>query len=499
MSKELPNKPRKSRKKATQTDNIESPEQQDQLPSSDEVKIDSSANESVQPVVVSANKRPLLQKTFIQNEAIKLFKKKAREILLVGGSRSGKTFIIIYRQLELAVQNPGSRHLIARYRFNHVKNSVWADTLRKVVKLGFPDVKVSWRRSDYYLELENGSQIWLAGLDDKDRTEKILGMEFLTVFLNEASQISYGAYTTIKTRLAQLIAGVPPMLFVDANPPGKKHWLYQVFIRHIEPEANIKLKPERYASLKMNPDQNLSNISKDYMDTLDSLPLRKRKRFRDGEFADETEGALWTDDLVNGLRIIRPEDGTLPVSLKRIVIAIDPAVSTKDTSDETGIVAAGIGFDGHLYVIEDKTDHYKPTEWAQQAIALYHHYRADRIIGEVNNGGDLIETVLRSIDSKISYKSVHATRDKLTRAEPVAALYEQGKAHHIGQLLELELEMTSWEAKKAERSPNRIDALVWAATELCLTDDNIIRGRAKFHFRKYVRPRTHQRKYLLNR
>jgi phage terminase large subunit-like protein len=107
---------------------------------------------------------------------------------------------------------------------------------------------------------------------------------------------------------------------------------------------------------------------------------------------------------------------------------------------------------------------------------------------------------LRGIDTKVSYQSVHATRDKLTRAEPVAALYEQGKAHHIGQLLELELEMTSWEAKKAERSPNRIDALVWAATELCLTDDKVIRGRAKFHFHK-KKERTKGvvfRKYLLN-
>ncbi len=443
-------------------------------------------------------KRPLLNKTFIQTEALKLFKKKSREILLVGGSRSGKTFIIIYQQLLMAAKNPGSRHLIARYRFNHVKNSVWSDTLRKVIRLGFPDTKFIWRKTDYYIELENGSQIWLAGLDDKDRTEKILGMEFHTVFLNEASQISYNAYTTIKTRLAQLIPNVPPMLFVDANPPGKKHWLYQVFIKNIEPETNIALTPERYAWLKMNPDQNLSNISKDYIDTLNSLPLRKRKRFRDGEFADETEGALWTDDLINSLRIIRPDDGTLPVSLKRIVIAIDPAVSTKDTSDETGIVVAGVGFDGHLYVIEDKTDYYKPTEWAQQAIALYRHYRADRIIGEVNNGGDLIETVLRGVDPKVSYRSVHATRDKLTRAEPVAALYEQGKAHHIGQLLELELEMTGWEAKKAERSPNRIDALVWAATELCLDDDKVIRGRAKFHFKKYVRPQVYQRKRFLN-
>jgi len=234
----------------------------------------------------------------------------------------------------------------------------------------------------------------------------------------------------------------------------------------------------------MNPVDNSQNINKEYMATLDSLPLRKRKRFRDGQFADDSECALWTDDLINATRLRRLADGTLPISLRRIVVAIDPAVSSKDTSDETGIIVAGLGFDDHLYVLEDKTDHYPgPTDWARRAVALYQHYRADRIIGEVNNGGDLIENVLRSVNPGISYKAVHATRDKLTRAEPIAAIYEQGKAHHIDQLLDLELEMTSWEAKKGEKSPNRIDALVWAATDLCLSD-TYISGRAKFGFRK---------------
>ena len=168
-------------------------------------------------------KKPAVFKlTAIQKKALRHFTGQAKECLLVGGSRSGKSFVIIYKQLQMAIRHPGSRHLIARYRFNHVKNSVWLDTLRKVVKLCFPDLVVKWRRTDYYLDLENGSQIWLAGLDDKDRTEKILGMEFLTVFLNEASQISYGAYTTIKTRLAQRVEKASPFLFVDANPPQQK-------------------------------------------------------------------------------------------------------------------------------------------------------------------------------------------------------------------------------------------------------------------------------------
>lgn len=424
---------------------------------------------------------PNPQLTIVQNDAVELFNKQAKEFLLVGGSRSGKSFVIVHQQLKMAHQYPGSRHLIARYRFNHAKNSIWLDTLKKVINLCYPEVVITWRNTDYYLELDNGSQIWLAGLDDKDRTEKILGMEFLTVFLNEASQISYEAYTTIKTRLAQKIEGATPLLFVDANPPSKKHWLYRVFIEHTDPESNTSLVPGRYKNLKMNPSQNLDNISKDYLETLDSLPLRKRKRFRDGEFADDSEGALWTDDLINGTRLRRNADGSLPVALKRIVVAIDPAVSSKDTSDETGIVVAGLGFDNHLYVLDDATGNYGPTDWARKAVALYNHYQADRIIGEVNNGGDLIETILRGIAPRISYRGVHATRDKLTRAEPIAAIYEQGKAHHIDQLLELELEMTSWEAQKGERSPNRIDALVWAATDLCL--QNKITGTAVYHFK----------------
>jgi len=166
--------------------------------------------------------------TTIQKKAIKLFSSRAKEFLLVGGSRSGKTFIIIYRQIQMAITHSESRHLIARFRFNHVRNSVWRDTLRKVIRLCYPEEQITWRNTDYYIEFENGSQIWLAGLDDKDRTEKILGMEFLTVFLNEASQISYNAYTTIKTRLAQRMDNVHPLLFIDANPPSKKHWRYRL-------------------------------------------------------------------------------------------------------------------------------------------------------------------------------------------------------------------------------------------------------------------------------
>jgi phage terminase large subunit-like protein len=404
-------------------------------------------------------------KTIIQSRAIQLFTSGASKFLLYGGSRSGKSFIIVFAMIIIACKFPGSRHLICRFRFNHVKNSIWLDTLKKVLKVCFPLLKPHWNNQDYYITLPNGSEIWIGGLDDKDRSEKILGMEFLTIFVNEASQISYEAYTTLLTRLAQKIEGARNFLFIDENPPSKKHWTYKVFVENVEPESNVSLSHvDQYGYLKMNPADNLDNISEEYLALLNSLPERKKKRFLRGEFGDDNEGALWTDEMIALGRVY-----DVP-TLKRIVIALDPAVTSKDTSDDFGIIVAGEGLNGHLYVLEDATDTYTPSEWPNMVKELFSKWKADRVIAEVNNGGDLVETVLRIACPNIPYSSVHATRDKLTRAEPVAALYELGKAHHVGELADLELEMTSWEAKKGEKSPNRIDALVWAAFELNLTE-----------------------------
>lgn len=407
------------------------------------------------------------RKTIIQERAMKLFTSKASKYLLYGGSRSGKSFIIIRAIIIIACKYPGSRHLICRFRFNHVKNSIWLDTLKKVFQICFPDLPVKWNNQDYFVTLPNGSEIWIGGLDDKERSEKILGMEFLNVFVNEASQISYDAFTTLLTRLAQKIDGARNRLFVDMNPPSKKHWTYKIWVEHKEPDDNTDL-AESYVddlgSLRMNPVDNLDNISEDYLKLLETMPERKKKRFLRGEFGDDNEGALWDDEMIARNRVSKPP------KLKRVVIAVDPSVTSKDTSDECGLVACAEGMDGDFYILEDASDIYTPTQWAEKCVHLYRKWKADRVVAEVNNGGDLVETVIRGVDKNVAYKSVHATRDKLTRAEPVSALWEQDRAHHAGHFPELELEMTSWEAKTGEKSPNRIDAVVWGATELALTD-----------------------------
>lgn len=382
-------------------------------------------------------------------------------------SNSGKTFLIVAALVTMAIKYPGSRHLIARKHFSHVKNSIWADTLPKVLTILFPEIKphLYWNNTDYYLLFPNGSEIWIAGLDDKERVDKILGREYLNIFFNEASEIEYDTYLTVKTRLAQLIEGAINRIFVDENPPSSKHWTKILFVDRVDPEKRTAVRnPERYAFVQIHPWENAENISKEYLQMIEDLPANKRLRFYEGKFRDDAQFALWSSETINRNRVTQ---ATLPV-LKRIVVAVDPAVSSKDTSDETGIVVRGLGYNGHVYTLADATGTYTPSEWAKKTIQLYHDWKADEVVAEVNNGGDLVETVIRTAEGGkyISYKGVHATRDKLTRAEPVAALAEQGMDHHLGEFPELEEEMTTWEGKKGQKSPNRIDALVWGTFAL---------------------------------
>jgi predicted phage terminase large subunit-like protein len=181
------------------------------------------------------------------------------------------------------------------------------------------------------------------------------------------------------------------------------------------------------------------------------------------EVLSDTPGALWTLDSIDRSRRERAPD------LVRVVVGIDPAVSTSEGSDETGIVVCGRDDRGHAYLLEDLSGRYDPAGWARAAIDAYHRHDADRIVAEVNQGGDMVENTLRTIDPNIPYTAVRASRGKFTRAEPVAALYEQGRVHHVGAFPELEDQMTGFVAdldRAKFGSPDRVDALVWALTEL---------------------------------
>jgi len=178
-----------------------------------------------------------------------------------------------------------------------------------------------------------------------------------------------------------------------------------------------------------------------------------------GEILDTVEGALWTREMIERARVT-----DIP-PLIRIVVAIDPAVTNNANSDETGIVAAGITSDNHYYVLSDNSLKASPDAWARQAVNLYHDLGADKIIAETNNGGDMVTLLIKQVDHSAPVKKVTATRGKQLRAEPISSLYEQGRVHHHGYFAELETQMCEWTPVSSE-SPDRLDALVWAITEL---------------------------------
>ncbi|HET9304836.1 MAG TPA: terminase family protein [Candidatus Sulfotelmatobacter sp.] len=190
------------------------------------------------------------------------------------------------------------------------------------------------------------------------------------------------------------------------------------------------------------------------------------------ELLEDVPGALWTRGVIDASRITMTE--VRWDLIVRTVIAIDPAVTSNPDSDETGIVAAALTRSGHVLILDDLSCRESPAGWAKRAIAAYHTRKADRIVGEVNNGGDLVEANIRAVDANVSFRAVRASRGKYIRAEPVAALYEQGRCHHVGSLATLEDQMCNWTPQSTDGSPDRLDALVWAATELVIDQEQMI-------------------------
>ena len=388
--------------------------------------------------------------------------------LIFGGSRSGKTTIITRNIFLRALKTP-SRHLLCRFRFNHAKMSLWHDTIPKVLALAFPGVYAEYNNSDFYITLETAkggeSTIWLGGVDDKERVEKILGNEYSSIYANECSQISYESINMLRTRLAEN-SGLPLRFYYDLNPCGKGHWSYKEFVEKVSPVTKLPhLLKTGYSVI--NPYDNSSNLPAEYLHILENLPPREKQRFLEGNYLSDVEGALWTMDLIDKSRIV--EIGTI----KKTVVAIDPSVSDSKDSDEVGIVVASIDEaptidESRCVVHEDLSGKMSTIKWAEKAVAAYHYWDANEIVAEANNGGDLVRDVIHAVDPTIKVVLVHASKGKYARAEPVSALYEKGRIKHEKVLPKLEEQMTEYVPLTAKKSPDRLDALVWAVTHLLL-------------------------------
>ncbi|MBZ5588139.1 MAG: terminase family protein [Acidobacteriia bacterium] len=219
---------------------------------------------------------------------------------------------------------------------------------------------------------------------------------------------------------------------------------------------------------------NLENLAPTFQRTVIAryVGTRLGRQELEGLVLEDAQGALWKRDLIEAHRVAKAPE------LRRIVVALDPSGTSGADSDECGIGVAALGADGHGYVLDDRSGVMSPAEWGKLAVSLYHMHSADRIVAEANFGGDMCEQVIRGVrdaedrpvGASVPYKKLTASRGKAARAEPVAALYEQGRVHHVGVFAELEDELCSWEPNSGQRSPNRLDWLVWALTELMLGD-----------------------------
>ena len=293
-----------------------------------------------------------------------------------------------------------------------------------------------------------------------------------TIFLNECSQIPYSSVLVARTRLAQVIKGLTQRMYYDLNPSGKAHWSNQEFGLKKDPISRQPLKdPENYARMQINPPDNKVNLSQEYLDSLDRMPEKQRRRFFLGEYIDEVDGALWSYDRLDAVRL---EITEVP-PLMRIVVAVDPsgARGPEDTrSDEIGICVAGKGYDGRAYVLEDLTCRLGPAGWARVAVNAYHRWQADCVVAETNFGKAMVEETIRSVDATIPFRALTASRGKAVRAEPVAALYEEriDLVRHVGRLPDLEDQLCAYSVAgyAGDRSPDRADAMIWALSDLMI-------------------------------
>ena len=303
-----------------------------------------------------------------------------------------------------------------------------------------------WNRSMGELMLFNGSRIKLFSAD---RPERLRGPQHHRVWCDELG--AWPNREAFDQMWFGLRLGADPRAVITTTPRNT--------------DVIRDLFKRKVADMHLTKGRTMDNAEHLAPRVLEALTeryagTRLGRQELEAELLDDTEGAFWNRAAIDASRV-----QTVP-ELKRIIVAIDPAMTSGSEADETGIVAAARGIDGLLYVLADWSGRYAPDAWGQRAVMLYQDMRAEMIVAEVNAGGELVEKILRQIAPHILFKPVRALRGKAERAMPVAALYEQGRVRHVGNLNLLEDQMCRFTGNNNGASPDRVDALVWALTEL---------------------------------
>jgi phage terminase large subunit-like protein len=363
--------------------------------------------------------------------------------LYLAGRGAGKTRTAAEWLAFQASSNPKTRWAIAAPTYSDVRDTCAEGQSGIVQILREYGTLKDYNRSIGELFLTNGSRIKLFSGEEPDRFR---GPQFHGGWFDELAAFKYpDAWDQYQFGLR---LGEFPQTIVTTTPRPTK------LIKDLIAREGVRVvRGSTFDNAKNLAPSALVELKARYENTR----LGRQELY--GEILDNVEGALWTREMIETARV------TEAPPLVRVVVAIDPAVTSSSTSDETGIVCAGISSAGEYYILDDKSLRASPDQWARQAVNLYHEHKADKIVAETNNGGDMVIMLLKQVDVGIATKKVTATRGKQLRAEPISSLYEQGKVHHIGYFPELESQMCEWTPLSNE-SPDRLDALVWALTEL---------------------------------
>lgn len=378
-----------------------------------------------------------------------------RYCYVYGGRGSGKSFAVALYLASLTYE-AGHKILFTRYTITSASKSIIPEFQEKLELSGNAHHFNVTRNS--IINTMTGSEIIFAGIKTSsgNQTASLKSLQGITTWVYEEFEEHPDEESFDTIDLSIRHASMQNRVILISNALHKSSWQYDRFFNREKDITYI------YTTYK----DNRKNLNKNFLKIADRTRneniLKYNKNFL-GQHYEDNDNALWKWSLIKRKQIDYEE-------LDRIVVAVDPAVTSDKNSDETGIVVCAIK-NNLGYVLDDRSGVYTPNEWANVVISLYNQYKADRVIGEVNNGGDLIETILRQANKNVSYKAVRASRGKATRAEPVVNLYEQDMIYHTKSFPELELQMTTWNPNKS-KSPDRIDALVWGFTELLLKNNS---------------------------
>jgi phage terminase large subunit-like protein len=313
-----------------------------------------------------------------------------------------------------------------------------------ILKIARPEERPEYEPSKRRLTFPGGA---VATTFTGEEPDQLRGPACDTVWIDELAKFKYPEETWDNMEMG-LRLGDNPQVFCTTTP---------------RPIPIIKrlVKDPTTIDIRFSTAQNADNLSPIFLKRIQEryAGTRLGRQELEGEVLEDNPNALWQREVIENLRV-----RDCP-QLIRVVVGMDPAVTGNDKSDETGIIAGGIAANGHGYILQDASLQASPNEWARAGVRCLYQNKGDRIIGEVNNGGDLVEVNLRTIDRNIPFTAVHASRGKAIRAEPVAALYEQGRIHHVGTYPQLEDQLCDWSPGDA-KSPDRMDALVWCIWEL---------------------------------